>query len=72
MAPLLLAGVHYPRSIGEFRAWFSTDADCLDYLEWLRWPDGLMDSSARSAVTAEAGSWRTGGMSARSAASARR
>ena len=28
-------GVHYPRSVGEFQAWFRTDADCLDYLEWL-------------------------------------
>ena len=25
-------GLHYPRSIGEFQAWFRTDADCLDYL----------------------------------------
>lgn len=33
------AGVHYPRSVGEFQAWFRTDADCLDYLEWLRWPE---------------------------------
>ena len=32
------AGTHYPRSVGEFQAWFRTDADCLDYLEWLRWP----------------------------------
>jgi transposase-like protein len=23
-------------------AWFSTDADCLDYIEWLRWPDGFV------------------------------
>ncbi|MCI0689662.1 MAG: IS1595 family transposase [Sporichthyaceae bacterium] len=23
-------------------AWFPTDADCLDYLEWLRWPDGFV------------------------------
>jgi transposase-like protein len=23
-------------------AWFSTDADCLDYLEWLRWPEGFV------------------------------
>jgi transposase-like protein len=23
-------------------AWFSTDADCLDYLEWLRWPSGFV------------------------------
>src|SRR5208282_4782530 len=28
---------HYPKSLGEFQAWFPTDADCLDYLEWLRW-----------------------------------
>ena len=36
------AGKHYPRSLGEFQAWFRTDADCLDYLEWLRWPDGFI------------------------------
>lgn len=36
------AGVHYPRSTGEFQSWFVTDADCLDYLEWLRWPDGFV------------------------------
>jgi DNA-directed RNA polymerase subunit RPC12/RpoP len=35
------AGVHYPRSAGEFQSWFRTDADCLDYLDWLRWPDGF-------------------------------
>jgi len=35
------AGKHYPRSVGEFQAWFRTDADCLDYLEWLRWPGGF-------------------------------
>lgn len=36
------AGTHYPRSVGEFQAWFRTDADCLDYLEWLRWPGGFV------------------------------
>jgi hypothetical protein len=36
------AGQHYPRSLGEFQAWFRTDADCLDYLEWLRWPTGFV------------------------------
>jgi len=36
-----LAGTHYPESVGELRAWFQTDADCLDYLEWLRWPRGF-------------------------------
>jgi transposase-like protein len=34
--------MHYPRSLGEFHAWFRTDADCLDYLEWLRWPGGFV------------------------------
>ena len=38
----LRAGVHYPRSTGEFQAWFRTDEDCLDYLEWLRWPGGFI------------------------------
>ena len=37
-----LAGIHYPKSLGELRAWFPTDADCLDYLEWLRWPHGFV------------------------------
>ena len=27
--------------MGELQAWFRTDADCLDYLEWLRWPAGF-------------------------------
>jgi transposase-like protein len=34
--------MHYPRSLGEFQAWFGTDADCLDYLDWLRWPEGFV------------------------------
>ncbi len=37
-----MAGRHYPRSAGEFGAWFATDADCLDYVEWLRWPEGFV------------------------------
>ena len=36
------AGKHYPRSFGELHAWFQTDADCRDYLEWLRWPSGFV------------------------------
>jgi transposase-like protein len=36
------AGIDYPKSQGEFQAWFRTDADCLDYLEWLRWPDDFV------------------------------
>src|SRR6266540_684981 len=37
-----VAGRHYPRSTGDLLAWFPTDADCLDYLEWLRWPGGFV------------------------------
>ena len=36
------AGTHYPGSAGELRSWFPTDAECLDYLEWLRWPNGFV------------------------------
>jgi ISXO2-like transposase domain/Transposase zinc-ribbon domain len=49
------AGLHYPRSLGEFSAWFGTDADCLDYLEWLRWPDGFV-----CAACGETGAWQLG------------
>lgn len=36
------AGKHYPISLGEFQSWFRADSDCLDYLEWLRWPAGFL------------------------------
>ena len=35
-------GLHYPCSTGELQSWFVTDADCLDYLDWLRWPQGFV------------------------------
>lgn len=47
------AGQHYPKSLGEFQAWFRTDADCLDYLEWLRWPAGFVCPACL-----EVGGWR--------------
>jgi transposase-like protein len=49
------AGTHYPRSTGEFQAWFRADEDCLDYLEWLRWPGGFTCPSC-----GHAGGWRLG------------
>lgn len=49
------AGIHYPGSTGDFHAWFSTDADCLDYLEWLRWRDGFVCPDC-----GHAGGWRMG------------
>ena len=51
----LRAGVYYPRSTGEFQAWFRADEDCLDYLEWLRWPGGF--SCPRCG---HGGGWRLG------------
>ena len=35
------AGVHYPGNLAAVRSWFPDDAACLDYLDWLRWPDGF-------------------------------
>jgi len=39
--------------VGEVQAWFRTDADCLDYLEWLRWPAGFVCPAC-----GEEGGWR--------------
>ena len=36
------AGVHYPARLSGLRAWFPDDAACLDYLDWLRWPEGFV------------------------------
>jgi hypothetical protein len=36
-----VAGVDYPSRLAELRSWFPADADCVDYLDWLRWPDGF-------------------------------
>jgi transposase-like protein len=48
------AGVDYPRSDAELRSWFRTDADCLDYLQWLRWPQGFVCPRCEGA-----GGWST-------------
>jgi len=37
-----VAGVDCPSRLAQLRAWFATDADCLDYLDWLRWADGFV------------------------------
>ena len=46
------AGTHSPKSLGEFRAWFRTDADCVDYLDSC---GGLAASFARPVVLQEDG-----------------
>lgn len=37
-----MAGRDYPADVAQMRAWFRTDAACLDYLDWLRWPTGFV------------------------------
>jgi transposase-like protein len=49
-------GLHYPESTGDFLAWFRSDVDCLDYLSWLRWPDGFVCPTCESPE----GGWRLG------------
>ncbi len=36
------AGQDYPQTWNEFLDWFSTEDDCLAYLERLRWGDGFV------------------------------
>lgn len=37
-----VGGVDYPRTQGEFMAWFAEEAACVAYLERLRWGDGFV------------------------------
>ena len=46
MSPL--AGHEYPRSCAQLRAWFDEDWKCLDYVDWLRWPGGLVCPNCNS------------------------
>ena len=41
-ASALRPGRDYPRTYADLRGWFPDDAACVDYLEWLRWPDGFV------------------------------
>lgn len=42
MASRFAAGQDYPESYAQVRAWFDEDWKCLDYLDWLRWPQGFV------------------------------
>jgi len=44
------AGRDYPGSYAALRAWFDEDWKCLDYLDWLRWPDGFLCPHCGSAA----------------------
>lgn len=47
-------GNAYPRTFEEFLEWFSSEADCEQYLEWVRWPDGFVCPGCRGTKA-----WRT-------------
>lgn len=41
LKPERQSGKDYPKDYADFLGWFPDDAACLDYLDWLRWPDGF-------------------------------
>lgn len=55
----------YPTGLAQLRAWFSTDEACLDYADWLRWPQGFLcphpDCQGSSAGIDKAGRYRCHG-----------
>lgn len=59
---VLLAGRDYPNSYAELRAWFNEDWKCLNYLGWLRWPDGFVCPwcVSQGGWRAPDGRWRAG------------
>lgn len=46
--------IPFPRTFEEFLEWFSTEEDCTEYLEWIRWPDGFVCPGCRGMKA-----WRT-------------
>ena len=40
-ATVLVPGRDFPCNYAELRRWFPDDGACLDYLGWLRWPEGF-------------------------------
>ena len=66
------AGVEYPGSYGALRAWFRSDAACLDYLDWLRWPGRFccpLCGNTKAWRLAD-GLWSCGGCARRASATA--
>ena len=50
----------YPRSYAALRAWFPSDAACLDYLDWLRLLEQAVQAEPRTyrSLVTESGSGR--------------
>lgn len=44
----------FPRTFEEFLEWFSTEDDCTEYLEWIRWSEGFVCPGCRGRKA-----WRT-------------
>jgi len=54
-ASSLRAGRDYPPRYVDLQSWFPDDEACLDYLEWLRWPNGFVCPRCETL-----GRWRMG------------
>ncbi len=65
-------GIDYPGSYAGVLAWFPDDAACLDYLDWLRWPDNFCCPSCGAATgwRLADGRWSCGGCARRVSATA--
>jgi len=61
------AGRDYPTDLAQLRTWFPTDGDCLDYLDFLRWPEGFVcpRCQAEDAIDEAVGHYRCRGCWAR-------
>ncbi|MGH3950805.1 MAG: transposase, partial [Pseudonocardiaceae bacterium] len=66
------AGVDYPGSYADLRAWFPDDAVCLDYLDWLRWADEFCcpRCGGTQAWRLADGRWSCGGCARKASATA--
>lgn len=54
-----IAGQDYTGDLAQMRAWFPDDEACLDYLDWLRWPNGFQCPACESySATRQAGRYR--------------
>lgn len=53
----------FPRTFEEFLDWFSTEEDCANYLEWIRWPEGFVcvGCGGRKAWGTDRGLWHCQG-----------
>lgn len=62
----------FPRTFEEFLEWFSTEADCSRYLEWVRWPEGFVcpKCAGRKGWRTDRGLWHCQGCGHQASATA--